>query len=114
MPDSPRMTTTDTNAYAPTNPDQELWDAIVIGTGMGGATAGHALAERGWRVLFIEKGQLLHDRAGSDAELAVVPDDRPEARLASGYWPYPLRGRTTFGDQRFFAPLGCGSGGTTT
>jgi choline dehydrogenase-like flavoprotein len=106
---------TKTNAYAPTDPGQETWDAIVIGTGMGGATAGYALAEMGWRVLFIEKGPLLHDRASNGtAELAVVPDDRPEARLARGYWPYPLAGRTTFGEQRFFAPLGCGSGGTTT
>ena len=33
------------------------WDAIVVGTGMGGGTAGHALAQAGRRVLFIEKGQ---------------------------------------------------------
>ena len=32
------------------------WDAIVIGTGMGGATLGHALAKRGQRVLFCERG----------------------------------------------------------
>ena len=28
------------------------WDAIIIGTGMGGATIGHALARSGKRVLF--------------------------------------------------------------
>ena len=38
------------------------WDAIVIGTGIGGATLGHALASAGWRVLFCEKGR---DRAAS-------------------------------------------------
>lgn len=32
-------------------------DVIVIGTGMGGATLGHALARRGKRVLFLEKGR---------------------------------------------------------
>lgn len=33
------------------------WDAIVVGTGIGGATLGHALAAAGWRVLFCEKGK---------------------------------------------------------
>jgi choline dehydrogenase-like flavoprotein len=33
------------------------WDAIVIGTGIGGATLGYALAAAGWRVLFCEKGR---------------------------------------------------------
>src|SRR6185437_564936 len=33
------------------------WDAIVVGTGIGGATLGHALASAGWRVLFCEKGK---------------------------------------------------------
>lgn len=33
------------------------WDVIVVGTGMGGATIGHALAQAGKRVLFCEKGR---------------------------------------------------------
>ena len=33
------------------------WDAIVVGTGMGAATAGYALAKAGKRVLFCEKGK---------------------------------------------------------
>lgn len=33
------------------------WDVIVVGTGMGGATLGHALAKAGMRVLFIERGK---------------------------------------------------------
>lgn len=35
-----------------------MWDAIVIGTGMGGATLGYALAKRGKRVLFCERGRM--------------------------------------------------------
>ena len=33
------------------------WDAIIIGTGMGGAPLGYALARAGQRVLFLEKGR---------------------------------------------------------
>ena len=41
-----------------TTPDvNQLWDVIVIGTGMGGATLGHALAKSGRSVLFLEAGQ---------------------------------------------------------
>ena len=34
-----------------------IWDVIVVGTGMGGATLGHALAKAGRTVLFVEAGQ---------------------------------------------------------
>lgn len=33
------------------------WDAIIVGTGMGGSTLGYALAKGGQRVLFLEKGE---------------------------------------------------------
>jgi len=36
--------------------DQD-WDVIVVGTGMGGATLGYALAQAGKRVLFCERGR---------------------------------------------------------
>jgi choline dehydrogenase-like flavoprotein len=32
------------------------WDAVIVGTGMGGATIGYALARSGQSVLFLEKG----------------------------------------------------------
>jgi choline dehydrogenase-like flavoprotein len=32
------------------------WDAVIVGTGIGGATLGWALARAGWRVLFVEQG----------------------------------------------------------
>ena len=33
------------------------WDYLVIGTGVGGSTAGYALARAGYQVLFVEKGR---------------------------------------------------------
>lgn len=38
------------------SPDRGEWDAIIVGTGMGGATLGFAFERAGWRVLFLEKG----------------------------------------------------------
>jgi choline dehydrogenase-like flavoprotein len=39
------------------DPEKTHWDIIVIGTGMGGATLGYALAKAGKRVLFCERGR---------------------------------------------------------
>lgn len=102
------------NPYRPIDVEQGSWDAVVIGTGMGGATAGYALARRGWRVLFIEKGHFLHGPESNKGDFSLPSDDRPHIRLTRGWWPYPVVGVTSFGNHRFFAPLGCGSGGTST
>ena len=99
----------------PAEPERTLWDVIVVGTGMGGATAGHELARLGARVLFVEKGRLLHGESGAaSAEAAgAAADDSPAARLSTGRWPHRLRGSTSFGEIEFLPPLGCGSGGST-
>ena len=41
------------------------WDVVVIGTGIGGATFGHAMARAGQQVLFCERGAAHLDQAGS-------------------------------------------------
>jgi choline dehydrogenase-like flavoprotein len=66
-------------------------------------------------VLFIEKGLFLHDLASAqpqDPEVDATTEN-PDSRLRSGRWPLRLQGRTSFGPVEFFAPLGCGSGGST-
>lgn len=88
----------------------EWWDVIVIGTGLGGATIGHRLAQAGHRVLFLEKGK-------GDFAAPEVPDAaEPEAaadRLNGALWPdrvsVTVDGRPT----DMFAPLGCGAGGSS-
>lgn len=100
--------------HEPGDPEGSLWDAVVIGAGMGGGTIGHALARRGRRVLFLEKGRFLQrDPAAERGDLASS-DDAPDARLRRGRWPLPIRGVTSFGEVEFFAPLGCGAGGSST
>ncbi|UUX97398.1 hypothetical protein [Aquabacterium sp. J223] len=77
------------------------WDAIVVGTGMGGAVVGWGLASRGWRVLFLERGRLFD----------VPADGTDDERLVQGLWPLVLQGRTSFGRQPI--DLGCGVGGSS-
>src|SRR5688572_14891521 len=101
-------------AHIPEDPDRTLWDVVIVGAGMGGSVLGWALARRGRRVLFLEKGLLQdpHDLKRSD-RIQPQATTGPERRVAQGHWPLPLRGTTTFGERTFFAPLGCGAGGST-
>lgn len=102
------------------------WDVVVIGTGMGGATAGYELARLGQRVLFVEKGPFLHstyvaappglkpaaDRPAASTD-AGLPTGEAADRLNEGRWPHRLRARTNLGALDFFIPIGCASGGST-
>lgn len=94
---------------------RRVWDVLIVGTGMGGATLGRALAAQGRSVLFIEKGHHLHiaDVSRSSKPNFNVRDDT-ESRLSRGEWPLPISGVTEAGNVEFFAPLGCGTGGSTT
>ena len=90
------------------------WDALVIGTGVGGATLGYALARAGWRVLFLEKGRAAGRHAdtlrGGYPEL-VCPDAAAQAdclRRGGRLWE-PLRD----GAHALTPLMGCGSGGSS-
>ena len=94
-------------------PEEETWDVIVIGTGMGGGTAGYALAAKGRRVLFVEKGLYLfgdHDRGTGEHEENTTDE---AGRLRAGWWPKPIKANTNLGDMEFHGPYGCGTGGST-
>lgn len=86
------------------------WDVIVIGTGIGGGTAGRALAEAGLKTLFLEKGP-----AGHRAERTPLTHEifLPEARLARGFWPGQIVARENGHESRFYGPLGAGVGGSS-
>jgi choline dehydrogenase-like flavoprotein len=84
------------------------WDVIVIGTGMGGATVGYALAEAGFSVLFLEKGGEVTHNDG------WIEETNPENRLAQGWWPQPMsQSRQSGKFDQFYAALGCGFGGSS-
>ncbi len=92
------------------DPAAQHWDAIVIGTGMGGGTVGRKLAEAGMRVLFVEKG-----RAGYRTEESGVDVDvwDPTARAVRGMWPDPVEATLDGTTRKVFAPLGSGVGGSS-
>jgi choline dehydrogenase-like flavoprotein len=86
----------------------ERWDVIIIGTGIGGATLGRALALSGISVLLIEKGGRIAASAQDDPALT------PESRMAQGWWPHPIsRRESNGGRKRFFAAIGCALGGSS-
>lgn len=102
-----------TSARVPLDPESGDWDVIVVGCGMGGGTLGYELSRLGRRVLFLEKGHLMHGNPGAmdHAEPGTPPE--LDARLRAGRWPLRIKGETTFGKVEFHAPLGCGTAGST-
>lgn len=86
------------------------WDAIIIGTGIGGGTIGRALAEAGMRVLFVEKGHAGHRAEQTPLEAAMAD---PVARAVRGFWPDPVQATVDGQSRSFHAPLGSGVGGSS-
>lgn len=83
------------------------WDAIVIGTGIGGGTVGYELVKKGWKVLLLEKGGHIH------CDNTELQGETPEERLKQGWWPQPVSYLTdTKKIRQFYAFIGCGVGGS--
>ncbi len=107
---------------------EQHWDVIVIGTGMGGAAFGWAIARAGRRVLFCEQGQALHQGTqdtvlrGDYAE-RLMDSVRPkhEQLAQAGRWSETLLDATMTADpapaphpSHLFVPfIGAGTGGST-
>jgi choline dehydrogenase-like flavoprotein len=101
--------------FVPQDPEDHLWDVIVIGTGAGGATAGFNLARLGRSVLFVERGKLLHHDPTVVRGKPFSWRGDPETALNFGWWPRPFYHReeedgAAVAEQ---APLGSGTGGST-
>ena len=98
----------------PQDAEGQVWDAIVIGTGAGGATAGFNLARLGRSVLFVERGKLLHHDpmvARGDPFWWVAD---AEKALNHGWWPRPFYQQQEDGmPVPTRPPIGCGAGGST-
>jgi choline dehydrogenase-like flavoprotein len=107
----------------PRDAERITWDAIVVGTGMGGGTLGYSLARSGRRVLFVDKGR--STLPGSPGTIRAAEPEVAEplcSRTVEAYFDALARaGRTTdvmeymLGDTaRQFVPyLGSGTGGSS-
>lgn len=98
------------------------WDAVIVGTGMAGATLGYELARRGHKILFVEKGRFAHGRYPASPPhimRAVVsadskpPSSNPTPAGPEGFWPDKVEFRTDQGPLNFALPIGCITGGST-
>jgi choline dehydrogenase-like flavoprotein len=97
------------------------WDAIIIGTGMGGAPLGYALAKAGQRVLFLEKGKshlqpgaLTNSYAESHFAMPAAPGPQHRATLQrAGRYSDTVRTNAGARAQHFVPFIGCGTGGSS-
>jgi choline dehydrogenase-like flavoprotein len=101
---------------------QTRWDVLVVGTGMGGATLGYALARAGKRVLFCEKGRshLADDKAlrGNFAEAYLEHPEREDAAQAAvlaraGRWLDRIEDRSSRRARHYVPFIGSGTGGSS-
>ncbi|MEO5698422.1 MAG: GMC family oxidoreductase N-terminal domain-containing protein, partial [Burkholderiaceae bacterium] len=105
------------------DPARIEWDVIVVGTGIGGATLGHALAKAGKRVLFCERG--LGRSNGNGAIEGSYPEQQApnegavlEARsskllAAAGRYTDAVIDASSSRDKAFVPFIGSGSGGSS-
>lgn len=100
----------------------QRWDVIIVGTGIGGATLGYALAKAGKKVLFCEKGRsYLGDTealTGCYAEQAFarpsVPQPKHQALLArAGRCWDQIEDCSGSKIRRFIPFIGTGIGGSS-
>ena len=101
--------------------ERTVWDAVIVGTGMGGATIGHALARAGRRVLFVEKGR--SSLPGHDAIRNTWAEEyqegwregarQDEIFARSGRCTDEIDDRTPGMVQQFRPLIGMGTGGST-
>lgn len=98
------------------------WDYLIVGTGMGGATVGYALASAGKSVLFCERGAShLTDPAALRGDFAEASFPRPEAvqpkhagiLLRAGRCAEPLTDVSGTHPKSHIPFLGSGTGGSS-
>lgn len=103
------------------HPAKRHWDVIVVGTGVGGATLGYALARAGRKVLFCEQGASYLDSTalrGQYGELFFPEPAAPQQRhgeflLRAGRWCENIRDESSPTARQFIPFLGAGAGGSS-
>ena len=100
---------------------EQHWDVIVVGTGMGGATIGHALAQAGKRVLFCEKGKSAwqastlkgrYPETAFECPSAPQPHHRPVLADAGRDWKV-IEDTSRVRRKSYLPFIGAGTGGSS-
>ncbi|MGH6857266.1 MAG: GMC oxidoreductase [Methylocella sp.] len=103
--------------FKPENPADIFWDVIVIGTGMGGSTAGYALAKSNLNVLFVERGMppdtYQQPSRWKRLKALLYPRDHEADLIARGRWPHQITIMKGHQAIHFYPPLGIGPGGSS-
>jgi choline dehydrogenase-like flavoprotein len=103
--------------FAPEDSEEVVWDAVIVGAGMGGSTLGFSLAQAGFKVLFVERGNhpTRFPRSMQEGRLRrLISREPPEARLrALGRWSKKVTILNNGKGFDFFAPMGAGPGGSS-
>lgn len=90
------------------------WDAIIVGTGMGGATLGYQLAKTGKSVLFIERGKShLKGLAALKGKYAETFGSKKEHLEQAGRYADSILDVSGKNPIRFVPFIGAGTGGST-
>lgn len=98
-----------------------VWDALVVGTGMSGATLGYALARVGKRVLLIEKGRDLRFGIANVVRGKTAEEDEGFRKLTGAELRATLESHGRYADQlenaedhsTFVPHIGSGTGGSS-
>ncbi len=107
----------DWNEFRPEDCQAIVWDVVIVGAGMGGSTLGYALARKGYKVLFLERGTppTQFPQSLQEGRLKrLLSREAPETRLrAIGRLPRRITIMRDGNGFDFFAPIGSGPGGSS-
>jgi choline dehydrogenase-like flavoprotein len=88
--------------------EHEVWDVVIIGAGMGGGFAAHALAKAGHDVLLIDYGN-----EDLSAPTTTKPSSDQETRLSENKWPTVSAIEVDGVMTQQYLSIGSGVGGST-
>ena len=102
--------------FSPSDAEEQLWDVVIIGAGMGGSTLGYELARKGLKVLFLERGGSATHFPHSMQEgrfKRMLGLERRDRLRAMGRWHRHLTMMRDGQKVDFMAPMGSGPGGSS-
>lgn len=89
----------------------KVWDAVVIGAGVGGCATANKLVSSGLNVLLVDRGKAAPKNLSGGGLEKVI--EGAADRVAEGLWPEKITTVVDGSVSKVWAPLGCGVGGSS-